>query len=372
MKNKKKLNIAIMDMDSLKNPFWGAGQARATREVGKRLAKKHNVIVYCSKYPRYKDYVEDGINYKHIGIESKSSKITNLAYILSLPFAVSKIKADIIIEEFNAPFSVNISPLLTKIPIIAIPTIFSADKFARKYHIPFDLVERFGIKFYKYFLPYSNTDSSKIKKLNPKAIYKIIPVGVGEEYFKIKHHKPEYILFLGRFDIHQKGIDLLLQSYAKVAKKINYPLILAGHGSDENKIREIIKNLNIKDNVKIVGPAYGKTKFDLISKAVFVAFPSRFDELSLWAMEALASGMPIIAFNVPESNWMNGEESLKARPFDTDEYSKLLVKATKPKLNNKMRIETRKLAKKYKWNKVVQDFENFFVQVFEIEAKNEK
>jgi len=372
-KNMKKLKIAIMDMDDLKNPFWGAGQAQVTREVGKRLAKKHEVIVYSSKYPGYKDYLEDGIFYKHIGIVSKSSKITNIAYLLSVPLQVRKIKdADIIIEEFNAPISVSFSPLFTKIPLIAIPTIFAAEKFAKKYHIPFNWIESFGVKFYKYFLPYSETDSGKIKRLNPKAISKIVPVGVGEEFFKIRHYKPEYILFLSRFDIHQKGIDLLLESYSKISDKIGYPLVLAGHGSDEQKVKEMIKKLKIERKVRIVGPAYGKKKFDLISKAIFVAFPSRFDELSLWALEALAAGMPLVAFSIPEAKWADKSVALKAKPFNTEEYARLMLKATNKDLNKQMRIAARSLAKKYNWDEVTEDFEDFFEEVLKREGKYEQ
>lgn len=362
-----------MDMDNLKNPFWGAGQARVTREVGKRLAKNHKVVVYSSKYPGYKDYIEDGISYKHIGIENKSPKITNLAYLLSVPFQVKKIKdADIIIEEFNAPISISFSPLFTKIPIIAIPTIFNAEKFAKKYHIPFDWIEAIGVKFYKYFLPYSDTDNSKIKKLNAKAICKIMPVGVGEEYFDIKHYKPEYILYLSRFDINQKGIDLLLEAYSKISDKIAYPLVLAGHGPDEPKIKELIKRLKLTKRVSIVGSAYGKKKFDLLSKAIFVTFPSRFDELSLWALEALASGVPLVAFDIPQSKWSDKSVALKAKPFDTDEYASLMLKAIDKKLNQTMRIAARNLAQKYNWDKVTQDYEDFFRFVLKKEDKNEQ
>src|SRR3990167_7399104 len=101
------MKIAIIDMDNLKNPFWAAGQARATREVGKRLALKHEVVVYCSKYPNYKDYEEDGVKYIHIGLGTKNPKVNNIAFVLSIPFLVSRLKADIIIENFNAPVSVS-------------------------------------------------------------------------------------------------------------------------------------------------------------------------------------------------------------------------------------------------------------------------
>ena len=143
---KNKLTIAIIDMDNLKNPFWGAGQARATREVGKLLAKKHKVIVYCSKYPGYKDYTEDGIIYKHVGIINKNPQLTNFAFILQIPSLVKQIKADIIIENFNAPISTSFAPLFTKIPIIALPTMFNAIEFTKKYHLPFHWIEALGTR----------------------------------------------------------------------------------------------------------------------------------------------------------------------------------------------------------------------------------
>lgn len=366
----KKLDIAIMDMDSLRNPFWAAGQARATREVGRRLALKHKVTVYTSKYPGYKDYEEDGITYKHIGLVSNSPKITNMAYILSIFFVVKKIKSHIIIENFNAPTSVSFSPLFTKTPIIALPTMFNAKEFANKYHIPFHWFEKIGMKLYKYILPYSEVDAAKATKLNPNIKYKIIPQGVGREFFEIKHKKPQYILFLGRFDLAHKGIDLLLDAYSKVYEKIKYPLVLVGHGPDEDKIRNIIVDLKLEKKVKIVKASYGRDKIDLISKALFVAFPSRHDEISIWALEALASGLPIVAYDIPESYWMNNSSTLKAKPFDTKEYAQLLIKATDLKLNKKMSKACRLLAQKYTWEKVVNELENFIKEVIKKEQLN--
>jgi len=363
------MNIAIIDMDNLKNPFWAAGQATATREVGKRLAKKHDVTVYCSKYPKYKDYMEDGVKYVHVGINSMNSKIINLAFIITVPFIVRKIKADIIIENFNAPTSVSFAPLFTKIPVIALPSMFNAVEFYKKYHIPFHWIERIGMKFYKYMLPYSEVDSAKAVSLNPKIKLKIVQQGVEARYLKIKQKNPKHILFLGRFDITQKGIDLLVEAYAKVKNDIKYPLILAGHGPDEHKIRKLIDKYELHDKVKIVGPAYGEKKFKLMSEALYVAFPSMHDEMCLWALEALAGGLPLICFDLPESKWMNDDISIKAKPFTADEYAKILLQATNMELMSKMRKASRDLARKYPWEKVASEFESFINEVLEIEGK---
>ena len=354
-------SIAVIDMDDLRSSHWGSGQARATREVFKRLTDTYDITIYSSKYPGYQDYTEDGLKYVHIGIENKNPQITNLYFLYNIPFFVRTIKnADLIVENFNAPTSVSFSPVFTDIPVVGIPTMFNAIEFTKKYHIPFHWVESWGIKYYKYMTAYSDIDSSKIKKLSPNTEFRIIPQGVGEEFFAIPHYQPKHILFLGRLDIWQKGVDLLLQSYAKIADRIGYPLVITGHGSDEKKLKEMAKALKIDDKVSFTGGAYGDTKTQLISEALFVAFPSRHDELSLWALEALASGMPIVAFDLPEGRWMTDNVSLKAPPFDTDAYAAQMLHMAEPELNHHMRREARNFARGYTWDRVVAQYREFF------------
>ncbi len=365
------MKIAIIDMDNLKNPFWAAGQARATREVGKRLALRHEVVVYCSKYPNYRDYEEDGIKYVHIGLGTNNPKINNIAFVLSIPFLVLRLKADIIIENFNAPVSVSFAPLFTKIPVVGLPTMFAAEEFSKKYHLPFHWVEKFGARFYKYFLPFSRFDTEKMRKFNPQIMSKVVPQGVGGEYFNIKSKKPEYILFLSRLDIGQKGVDLLVKAYARVAAKINYPLVIAGHGRDEGQISELIKELKLEDKIKMVGSAYDEKKYELLSKALYVAFPSRHDEFPVFTLEALASGLPLVSFDIQGLKWISNRESLKAKPFDIDEYSQLLLKATETDVIEPLRENARVLAEKYTWERVAGDFEKFFKKVIDNESKTQ-
>lgn len=371
MATKKKLHIAYLDLDDIRNPLLAAGQATATYNVGSRLAARgHKVTVYCSKYPGYKDRIQDGIHYKHIAVGTKWIKLNNALYIMLLPFYVRKIKADVIIESFVAPISTTFAPLFTKIPVIGLPSMFNAREFAKKYHFPFHWIESFGMKFYKYILPYSDIDSAKAKRLNPNIEFKIVTQGVGEEYFAIKHKKPEYILFLSRFDVAQKGIDLLLQAYAKVANKIKYPLVLAGHGPDVEQIKKMITDLKLEKKVTIIGPTYGDKKFEVMSKALYVTFPSRHDEICLWALEALAGGLPLIGFDLPESKWMSDKASIRAKCFDVNDYAKALLKAADPKVSVKMRKDSRAFARKFAWKNVIDAYEPFFYDVIEKEKKN--
>lgn len=367
---KRNLKITILDFDDIKNPLLSGGQARATVEVGSRLIKRgHKITVLCSRYPGYKDRTEKGIFYKHIGLGSKNIRLNNLFYILALPFALKNIRTDIIIECFTAPVSTLFSPLFTNIPVVAIPTSFEADRFAKLYHLPFNLIEKTGLKFYKYFMPYTKDLDQKMKSVNPDVTSVIIPEGVGQEFFKIKQVKPKHILFLGRFDVGQKGIDLLLESFSKVAAQIDYPLVLAGFGPDEQQVKNLIKKYGLESKVKLVGPAYKAKKFKLLSEALFVAFPSRHEGFSLFALEALASGLPLIGFDIPGLSWTDKKVSLKAKVFNISEYARILKTASDAKIIGEMRREARPFAKKYTWENVALMQEKFFYQVLKKEAQ---
>lgn len=368
MNNLNKLHIVILDFDDIRNPLLNAGQARATFEVGKRLVKKgHKLTVISSRFPHFQNRIEEGIEYKHVGLGTKNIKLNNIAYILTLPFIVSRIKADIIVECFTPPISTLFSPLFTKIPVVGLPTMFSAGQFAKKYYFPFELVEKFGCRFYKYFLPYTEFFDQKMKKINPQVTSKIVPEGVGEEYFEIKKKKAKHILFLGRFDIAQKGLDLLLQAFQKSAKDISYPLVIAGKGPDEEKIKTMIAKLDLQDRVKIVGPAYGKKKFKLLSESLFVALPSRHEGFSLFALEALASGLPLATFDIPGLSWATNKVALKAKTFDVSDYAQILKKISNNKLLLQMGKNARNLAKQYTWENVTNQFEKFFQEVLDTE-----
>lgn len=196
------MTIAFLDFDDIRNPLLGAGQAHATMEVGKRLVEKgHRVTVISSRYPGSKDRVENGMEYRHIGLGTSWIKLNNLAFIAAAPFAVRKIRADLLIECFTAPISTLFSPLFTNIPVIGLPSMFNAAEFTKKYKLPFHWIERIGMKFYRYLLPYSQVDRAKAKRLNPHVHCEIVPQGVGGEFFKIPRKDPKHILYFGRLDI---------------------------------------------------------------------------------------------------------------------------------------------------------------------------
>src|SRR3989344_113069 len=367
----KKLQIVFLDFDDIRNPLLGAGHAKSTYEVGKRLVKKgHSVTVLSGKYPGYKDRIEAGIEYKHISVGSNNIKFNNAMYILTVPFYISQLKADIILECFTAPISTLFSQLWTKIPVVARPTSFEADRFSKLYHLPFTIIEKLGCRLYKYFLPFSFFLEEKMRKLNPDITCAIVPEGIEDAYFQLKRKTAKHILFIGRYDIGQKGLDLLLEAFAKVAKKIGYPLVIAGRGPDENKIKQTVIKMKLEKYVKVAGPKFGKQKEELLSRALFAVIPSRHEGFSIFALEALAAGVPLVAFDIPGLACISDEAVMRASKFDINEFANLMIKATNAELNSQMSHEARNLAKNYSWYDVAEKFEKFFYHVDYINNSN--
>lgn len=356
--------LILLDFDDIANPLLAGGQAWATYEVGRRLVEKgYKLLILSSRYPGFKDRIEEGMYYKHIGLGSPFLRLNNLVYILILPFFIKRHDGDLIVEYFTAPISTLLSPLFTKLPVVAVPAMFNAKEYSHKYHLPFHLIETFGSKLYKYFLPYTKDIDERMKRLNPQIKSKIVPNGVDDAFFKITHSSPEYILYLGRFDLAQKGIDLLLESYKLIEKEIRFPLVLAGYGPDGKRIREIIKKLDLRNKVKIIGPTYKDKKMKILERTLFVSFPSKHDDLPVFSLEALAAGQPLVTFDIPEFSIFNKRISYKAKPFSINSYAQCLLAASKDKLLNKKRASCRAFAKKYSWEKTASEYDSFFKKI---------
>jgi glycosyltransferase involved in cell wall biosynthesis len=112
--------------------------------------------------------------------------------------------------------------------------------------------------------------------------------------------EPPYVLFLGRFDVHMKGLDLLIDAFRDVAGGADIPaglrLVLAGAAAPETlaAVRGLVppgwdSRITLKPNV---GEA---EKRALLAGCLFFASPSRFEGFGIAALEANAAGKAVLA-----------------------------------------------------------------------------
>lgn len=69
------------------------------------------------------------------------------------------------------------------------------------------------------------------------------------------------VVFVGGLEIAQKGLDLLLDAWARVADRVPGRLVLAGTGPDEQALRESARRLGVVERVHFAGWVAGVDKF---------------------------------------------------------------------------------------------------------------
>ncbi len=157
------------------------------------------------------------------------------------------------------------------------------------------------------FIAFNAVEESEHSLYSERGV--VIPSGVDEDEFTdlpdlglFRLHYPELknktiLLFLGRLDIQQKGLDLLLPAFAHaVSKDHSLHLVLAGPDEDNAilNLRKMIEELGILQNVTFTGLISGVLKKAALQDSDVFVLPSRFEGLSIALLEALYVGLPVL------------------------------------------------------------------------------
>lgn len=139
----------------------------------------------------------------------------------------------------------------------------------------------------------------ELQNLFPKKEIQFIPNGVNLNYnsFNPKYRRDNKIIigFLGRFDIYQKGLDILMQSMKLIIHKNNdIRLHLIGYGADEIKLKEISEKLNLQNFVSFKGPQFGHKKFFYLNQLDYFIQLSRYESFPIAILEAASVGLPLM------------------------------------------------------------------------------
>jgi glycosyltransferase involved in cell wall biosynthesis len=120
-----------------------------------------------------------------------------------------------------------------------------------------------------------------------------------DENFLIKRH-PQFMgkrifLFLGRFDVKIKGLDLLIKALSTIDhSKFGFILIGPDYKGGKNKLKSLIKKYNLNDCVVISDPLYKEQKFSAIKSSDIFVHTSRSEGTPLAILEAAGVGKPCL------------------------------------------------------------------------------
>jgi glycosyltransferase involved in cell wall biosynthesis len=104
-------------------------------------------------------------------------------------------------------------------------------------------------------------------------------------------------LYLGRLEWEKKGLDLLVEAYAHLARVTDTPpLLIVGPDWKGGRARVIgaIERSGMRGRIVVRDSVHGSEKVDLMASASLLILPSRHEGMPVTILEAMALGIPVL------------------------------------------------------------------------------
>ena len=355
------MKILHLIYDHIKNPWVGGGAAIRAHEIYRRLADRHEITVVCGRYPGAENYREGALVYEFVGTSRDNYVLSTFSYAFRARgfLAAHHTEFDVIVEDF-APYNPLFSFLQRPDTVIQVHQK-EGMQHLKKYFLlglPFMLAELYYPKLFEHAITVSDESLRKFH-LGPSAA--VISNGFDPQLLTEDAHEADYVLFLGRLDVHQKGLDILAQAL----KNIECRLVLAGGGKDEKKVGKLFERLISEKAVTIAGFVGGRHKIELLRGCKFMVVPSRYEAQAIVVLEAAACEKPVIVSDIPELRYaVDAGFALSFRTGDAKDLAeKLNMLLQGPSLRQEMGIRAREYAKEFTWDRIAGEYEKFLMEI---------
>lgn len=302
--------VVISSFDSPGNPHYDGGGAVVVESIAGWLAADFDVTVVTAGR-RGGTEIRGGVRYRRLPVSWAGPRAGQLLFHALLPFMTRRIPHDLWIESFTPPFSTSFLPLFSRAQVVGFAQNLCGDEMWARYRLPFFLIERLGLRFYRNFVVVNPADGARVRRHSRNATVQVIPncidlpspapgmLGTGS-----------HILFLGRIDVREKGLDLLIAAYEKSGLAMRLVIAGAGTQREERKLTALLSAS--ASSVQWVGHVSGQEKQKLLEDSAFVVLPSRYESFGLAALEGMGCGKPVVHFDLPSLCWMEGDVRVPA------------------------------------------------------------
>ncbi|MBE2320419.1 glycosyltransferase family 4 protein [Solirubrobacter sp. CPCC 204708] len=327
------MRILHLALEDHRRPGSGGGSLR-NREINRRLAANgHDVHVVTAAHQALSAREEDGVTYSQIGVP-RGYAVSLLSYQASLPLwtrrAIRRLRPDLVVEEFAPPWSSMGVGHWTRRPTVGLVQGYFAREKAVQYHLPPRLltaIERWGTRSHENLIAVSPEIAAKLRAAAPEADVHTIGNGVdGEEVAAALEpgvtREPGLIAFVGRLEIDQKGLDLMLDAFERLPAGSPARLVVAGDGKNADRFAAMVRQRGLSERISMLGRIDGAEKWQLYARAQVALVPSRYETFGITALEAMACGTPVLAFDIDGLRTTVGQGAAVLVPaFDVEAYA---------------------------------------------------
>lgn len=181
----------------------------------------------------------------------------------------------------------------------------------------------------------------------------------------LKIKKP-YGLFVGTLE-PRKNLINLLTAFSNLPQKIrnmNMLIIVGGQGWGGIDLQNTIKNLDLTNDVQLLGYVNDETLASLYTHAKFLAMPSLYEGFGLPLVEAMFYGVPILTSNNSSMSEVAGNAAILVDPWDIKSIENgLLQLITDDTLQNQLTENAKFQVRQFNWETSAAQLYNIFKTV---------
>jgi len=308
------------------------------KEHAKTVSLYHNVTVlyvYSSDKTKKIYEVSDKIeeNIRTIRIRYKSTSFHRIDYLIGVWLIFLYFFK--LVWKWGKPDIIQAHGYLLGVPavilwkIYRIPVIITEHWFGFPLHMLNFFARaraRFAMNRAKMILPVSKSLEESIKSYGIKSKFEVVPNVVNTEIFypfqESKRNKNKKIILsvAGGLFTSEKGVSYLLKSLAQIkTKRGDFLSDIVGDGPAEKECEELADELNLNETVKFHRLKSKKEVAEFMRRSDFFVLPSLWETFGVVYIEAMASGLPVIATNIggiPEI--INKNTGILVPPKDID------------------------------------------------------
>jgi len=197
-------------------------------------------------------------------------------------------------------------------------------------------------------------DLSKFEYLSKDNYYKVFGF---DKNIKI-------ILYVGSFR-PVKGLKYLIEAMKIIGNK-EKRLFIIGHGKEKDDLENQVKNLNLEDCITFIGKIPNQEVFKYMASSDVFVLPSLSEGFPIVILEAMASGLPIVATKVrglPEI-FKDGQNGFLVETRNPEKIAeKILLILNDENLSKRISKNNLEEVKKYDWKIVIDKLENVYFNI---------
>jgi len=290
-----------------------------------------------------------------------------------LPITLSRVRPDILhVPHFNVPIfwpgrmvvtihdllwhewrggnATTLSPFIYWFKYLGFKVVFAAAvSKAKKILVPSnwvknELVRRFATADGKVEVTYEGVDEGLI-------------TGSGVKIDVLKKYglrRERYLLYVGNIYPH-KNLETLLEAMKGVDKALGL-VVVCGRDLFQERLKEMVRLAGLERRVKWLGFVEDRDLAKLYKGAVAFVFPSLSEGFGLPGLEAMATGVPVIAARATSLPEVLGESVVYFSGRDSEDLRKKIEQVVRDvKLRRRLAEEGKRWVKRYSWRRMAEE-----------------